>query len=47
MHHFICMVVYTLCVFSSFYLQDQVDLAVYRSLNVFSNNIQGENLLGQ
>lgn len=26
---------------------DQVDLAVYRSVNVFSDNIRGENLLGQ
>ncbi|KAG0729643.1 N-acetylglucosamine-1-phosphotransferase subunits alpha/beta [Chionoecetes opilio] len=26
---------------------DQVDLAIYRSLNVFSDNIRGENLLGQ
>ncbi|MPC19258.1 N-acetylglucosamine-1-phosphotransferase subunits alpha/beta [Portunus trituberculatus] len=26
---------------------DQVDLAVYRSVNVFSDNIRGENMLGQ
>lgn len=30
-----------------FSLQDQVDLAAYRSLNVFTDNIRSENLLEQ